>query len=1490
MTQYATFYGEDIKRITQVEFTIYKNNDIREYSVVCEEPYGIDLAESYENYEPKKGGLVDLRLGSSDPFLPCLTCGDKYSECPGHFGHTVLAEPVFHYGFLTHLRNIMACICLKCSKLLIDNIDIYMKKLINKKPETRYKEIKSLTKNVTSCFYCGWIVNKIKKDEKDNGLKIIIERNINETLQENYVTYQKKIKNIFYAKECYAVLRNISDEDCFLLGFNYKIQRPEDMIIKYFPIPPVIIRPTSKVDFLSSATAEDGLTLKIADIINANKRVRQQKEKETLINETLLYNQDIYNLLQYHIVNFYDNDISNLPKTEFKTGGIAPQSISKRIQGKTGRVRCNLMGKRVDFSARTVITVDPYINIDEVGVPVKIAKELTIPEEVTYNNIKYLSKLVQNGRDIYPGANYVLKSYFKDDKKSIQKIDLKYRKKLTKINIGDIVERHIINGDYVLFNRQPTLHKQSMMGHKIQVINNTKLNSFRMNESIAKPYAADFDGDEMNIHLPQSIQTRNEIERIANVKYQIIIAKNSSPIIGCVQDTVSGAYMLSKGTTVLKGSELANILCNTTSKTKRQIIMNKNYTGHELFSYIIPENINIFKSNFEIINGKFIKGYLDNSTLTKSKNSLTYTIWDKYGPDKTKNFIDDTQKLILNYLLYEGQTLSFKDLYYDDILKQQIQQIISTELVKYKYNITQFENNMINLPIDLIETDLMNQLAPIQAQIGKIIIGYFDVNNFLYVSNISEAKGSLVNTAQMIGIVGQQLFEGARFKKKVEGRTMSYYHQNDDTPEARGFIVNSYLTGLTQNEVFYNASVGREGFIDTAIKTATTGYISRQIKKGVEDLIIRYDGSNRNDKGHIIQLVYGDNGIDQTKQYETKFEILEMNNQEIELDFKFTNEQIQILQDSNFEKIEEFNNFYIKKMKSYRDNLRIIIQNATLIFQYIEDKLMLPINIIRIIHDFQNNNKPTYDLSPLEIVTEIDKFLDNYDNRIIIGYKKNNKLIHNDNRQIKYLLEIALYSYLAPNKCIFKYNLTKKLFKNIMTNVNLSFIKALVEPGEVVGIISGNTLGEATTQMTMGTRHTAGTKSFQNMGVDRIQELLHYSKNIKSPIMQIYFEDLYDSNTNLMNKIVSNFKFLSLKELINTSEIYYDNKTNNNYDTQLKKDNVSNPFFINNQKIDLSLLPIVFRFKLNIEKMLIKEITLLDIKTKFITYWHSNYNSIKNLKKTEKDIITKINRCAILSNKIDEADQIIHIRFNISTFNYEILIEFLRMILEDIKLKGINDIKEVSVEKQVKMLSYDNDTGNIIKKDKYIVTTRGINMELLRTIKGIDMKKTRCNDIETIFKLYGIEAARQILLYELMTAYQVAGTTINHTHYSIIVDQMTYMGEIIAIDRHGLSKLDIDPLSRASFEKTISHFINASLFNEKDNMTSISSRIMMGTVIKGGTGMFDILLDTKKIENSEYIDEPIGRISFPPLKIEPLINNILNNNDIHINFFIPTNI
>ena len=581
----SKYYNENIKPISKISFSVFGNNQVKKYSAVKNDSFGIDLPYSYDNFEPKKGGLVDLRLGTCDIYLNCSTCGLNSNECPGHFGHTDLAEPVYHFGFLNHIVTVLKCTCFVCSKLLLDLSPENIKKFKNKNNKQRHKEIKELSKNINFCNHCGAPVYKIRKEVnyKNASIKIIIESDVKST-QEDGSVITRTIKEDLSARKCYNIFRNISDVDSFILGFDTNHYRPEDMIIITMPIPPVSIRPSAKINFMSSATREDSLTLKIAEIINSNSRVRNEmnKEKNNL--------DDLLTLLQYHVATYFDNASTSLPTSEFKTGGLPIKSISDRIKGKEGRVRNNVMGKRVDFSARSVITSDPNIDIDQIGVPLKIAKNLTIPEEVTPQNIKHLTRLVKNGTTKYPGANYVVKIVFINGKPVNQKIDLSFRKGNIKLSYGDIVERQIVNGDYILFNRQPTLHKPSMMGHRIHVLNRDDSNTFRMNVSVTEPYNADFDGDEMNLHLGQSIQARNELEYIANVKYQIIGAKDSNPIIGCVQDTVSGAYVLSLDENI-SSDLVSNLLSLTTSESKFKIDKNKNYTGRELFSNIIPEKL-----------------------------------------------------------------------------------------------------------------------------------------------------------------------------------------------------------------------------------------------------------------------------------------------------------------------------------------------------------------------------------------------------------------------------------------------------------------------------------------------------------------------------------------------------------------------------------------------------------------------------------------------------------------------------------------------------------------------------------------------------------------------------------------------------------------------------------------------------------------------------------------------------------------------------------
>jgi DNA-directed RNA polymerase beta' subunit len=424
---------------------------------------------------------------------------------------------------------------------------------------------------------------------------------------------------------------------------------------------------------------------------------------------------------------------------------------------------------------------------------------------------------------------------------------------------------------------------------------------------------------------------------------------------------------------------------------------------------------------------------------------------------------------------------------------------------------------------------------------------------------------------------------------------------------------------------------------------------------------------------------------------------------------------------------------------------------------------------------------------------------------------------------------------------------------------------------------------------TLNTKHFAGAakSSSANMGVSRIQELLHYSKNIKTPQMSIYFKENYSNNRSALNKIVSYFKHLSIRHLISNAEVYYDIGQNDLLSKKIKGDNVSNPFFVNNQKAEINSLPFVFRIKLDIKIMLEKETTLLDIKTKFISHWYKNYTNIKNLKKNEKEVISRISRCAILSNIATDIDQIIHIRFSMSSFNYNVITEFLRMVFDDITLKGIENIKNIDIT-QERMIKYEKETGEVKIDKEYVVYTSGINLDKIRLMKGIDLNRTKCNDIATTLRLYGIEATRQILIHELSETYKAGGSNINQNHLSLVVDQMCHLGEITAMDRHGLSKIDIDPIARASFEKTMYHFINAALFNEKDSMKSVSSRIAIGRTIPGGTGAFDLLLDTKKLEASEYTeDETGGRITFTPLEEEPMLLDLMKYSINKTEFFMP---
>jgi DNA-directed RNA polymerase II subunit RPB1 len=495
-------YDDEIRPIDEIEFNILGNDEIRKISALGKDYIGIDIPDLYDNMEPKRGGLIDTRLGTTDSNIDCTTCGLNFTDCIGHFGHILLAEAVFNMGYINFLKKILSVICLKCSKLLIyKNEDELIDMLKNKSGKARFADIRNITKNVTYCqklnVGCGTPVSKIRLDIKKAtaSISLIAETSLANVPDETGVQGKKKIRQLLTPEMCYNILKNISDADCMIMGIDPTKSRPEMMVHKVFPVPPVAVRPSAKADFLASSTMEDDLTHRLADIIKSNSRIR--KLKESMNDNASKYSETHMQLLQYHVATYYDNETLYLPRAEQR--GKSAKSLSSRLKGKEGRIRGNLMGKRVDYSARTVITPDAGIEVNQLGVPLKVAMNLTFPEVVTPHNINKLQELVRNGRDTYPGANFVFPVSKFDNDRRLLRIDLRYRKEKVELRYGDIVERHIVDGDYVLLNRQPSLHKLSMMGHRIKVINNDNLSTFRLNPYVTTPYNADFDGKYVKI-------------------------------------------------------------------------------------------------------------------------------------------------------------------------------------------------------------------------------------------------------------------------------------------------------------------------------------------------------------------------------------------------------------------------------------------------------------------------------------------------------------------------------------------------------------------------------------------------------------------------------------------------------------------------------------------------------------------------------------------------------------------------------------------------------------------------------------------------------------------------------------------------------------------------------------------------------------------------------------------------------------------------------
>ena len=854
------------KRIAGIKFEVLSPQEIRRMSVAK-----IITPETYDDDGfPIEGGLMDPRLGVIDPGLRCRTCGGKAGECPGHFGHIELAAPVIHVGYAKLIAKLLNATCRECGRLLLkDSIrDKFIEEIENRKRlgqdyEEVIKEVYRRAKAVKKCPHCGAEQIEVKFEKP---------------------VYYYEGEHRLTPKDVRERLEKIPDEDLPALGLNPKAVRPEWFVLTVLPVPPVTVRPSIILE--TGERSEDDLTHKLVDIIRINQRFLENKEAGA----PQLILEDLWELLQYHVTTYLDNEVSGIPPARHRSGRPL-KTLAQRLKGKEGRFRGSLSGKRVNFSARTVISPDPCLSINEVGVPKVIAEELTVPIYVTEKNIDEAREYIL--RTEHPKANYVIRP----DGKRIRVMDTNREKLAESIGPGWIVERQLKDGDVVLFNRQPSLHRMSIMAHYVRVL---PYKTFRLNPAVCPPYNADFDGDEMNLHVPQNLEAQAEAKILMSVQEHILSPRFGGPIIGGIHDHISGLYLLTRGERLFTKEEVMLLIrpLNVKDLPKPKYVKDgKEYwTGKQIFSLILPDITLEFKAEicqgcdeckkeqcpydaYVIIkNGELIRGTIDEKAVGAFKGIIIDEIVRKYGTDKAKEFIDQMTHLAIRAIMLHGFTIGIDDEDIPDEAIAQIKEIIAEaekrviELIKaYK------EGNLEPMPgrslEETLEMSIMRELGRARDQAGKIAGRYLGYDNPAVIMAVSGARGSMLNLTQMAACIGQQSVRGERIKRgyAYTNRTLPHFKPGDLGARARGFVESSYKRGLNPIEFFFHAMGGREGLVDTAVRTSQSGYLQRRLINALQDLKVEYDGTVKEQtSGIIVQFRYGEDGVDPMKSYRGK--------------------------------------------------------------------------------------------------------------------------------------------------------------------------------------------------------------------------------------------------------------------------------------------------------------------------------------------------------------------------------------------------------------------------------------------------------------------------------------------------------------------------------------------------------------------------------------------------------------------------------------------
>ena len=1004
-----------------------------------------------------------------------------------------------------------------------------------------------------------------------------------------------------------------------------------------------------------------------------------------------------------------------------------------------------------------------------------------------------------------------------------------------------------------------------MMSHIAKIMH--KGDTFRMNVGDTKPYNADFDGDEMNLHMPQDAESEIELKDLAAVKYQIISPANNKSIVGIFQDSLLSSYLFTRKNINFDSRHAMNLLMHLNTINLEKINFNNiNISSFELLSQIFP-NISLkyktkkyntgddeINSNniLEINKGIYKRGQIEKGVLGDTSRGLIQRIFNDLNEEHSRDFIDNLQNIVTEYMKLIGYSVGISDLIADNDTNNKILEVITQKKIEVKSLIDEthlgiFENKTGKTNIEEFESQVNNILNKASFEAGKIGRKNLDSNNRFVIMVNAGSKGSDLNISQMISCLGQQNVDGKRIPYGYENRTLPHFNKFDDSPDARGFVESSFISGLTPSEVFFHAMGGRVGLIDTAVKTSSTGYIQRRIIKALEDIMVNYDMTVRNNKGKIVQFTYGDDNFDPIHVESQQIPFVYMNIEEIYGHFQMPNDSSKdsvystLYSKKAYARFRKEQGELNKKSKQYIDY--IINRRDTIVKDVFKNiykaSVNVPVSFVNIINNIAGNQEQNViiDITPLEVFNLIEE---NFDKLNTLHYAKPNELF-----------KTLYYYYLSPKELLMHKKLTKKSIELLLLKINNSYKKAIVNPGEMVGMIAAQSVGEPTTQLTLNTFHFAGVASKSNVtrGVPRIEEILNLSENPKNPSCTIYFKELEKYNQNKVTEFINKLEHTKLKDIVEISEIYFDP---DNLQTQIGDDvDLLNEYKHLEDLLDeckSTFIPKekskwLIRFTMNKIEMLDRNITMEDVHFAL----NNSYDNISCIYNDYNDN-NLIFRIRIVNNgnkkknknileSLDQSDEI-YVFKNLQD-----------ELLNTLVLRGIKKISKVVLRKITDNVKEED--MKYIKKEEWVLDTVGSNLLDILSLDFVD--KTRCNtnNIIEIFNILGIEAARQAIFDEFSEVIEFDSTYINYHHLSILCDRMTYSNKMVSIFRHGINNDDIGPIAKASFEETPEMFLKAARHGELDNLKGVSSNIMCGQTGYYGTSSFKILTNIEYLKTLE---------------------------------------